>query len=204
MPANRKSHLLPRPMMGGQFLLVCLVYILLTIGMATWDAIEDHGFDVVTWIFPLLSIGFSIYAYTHFSRAKHVVTKIQEVLRNSREGQLHQRVLHTAGLGEVGKAAWELNDFLDLIEIYFKEVNTCFKLVAEGVYHRKAFSTGLPGQFAESLEKINLAIQAMESNGMLISKNELTSRIHTINSSKLLTNLKINQQDSARHEQRDG
>ncbi|MBI4807815.1 MAG: CZB domain-containing protein [Nitrosomonadales bacterium] len=194
MPASRKISLLNHFMMGGRFILVCLFYIFVTVAMASWETYH-HKFEWGIWLFPLLGVLFSLYAYAHYSKAIQVVRKMHEVLRSSRQGQLHQRVTQTGGLGEIGKAAWELNDFLDLIETYFKEVNTCFKLVAEGNFYRKAFATGLPGQFAESLNKVNHAIEAMEVNGVLISKNELASRIHTINSSKLLGNLKLNQQD---------
>ena len=68
-------------------------------------------------------------------------------------------------------------------------------MVAVGDYYRRALSRGLPGQFALSLEKVNHAISAMEENVQFIRKNELSSRIHTLNSSKLLVSLKLNQQD---------
>jgi methyl-accepting chemotaxis protein len=181
-------------MMVGHFALVCGVFIALTFALAILYTLR-HGFDLFIWLFPLIGIIFSVYAYTRYGRAVQVVMKIQTVLKSSREGQLYERVTRTQGLGEIGKAAWELNDFLDLVEAYFKEVNTCFSLVGEGIYYRKALSHGLPGQFADSLEKINLAISAMEDNVQFISKNELSSRMHSMNSSKLLASLKLNQQD---------
>lgn len=181
-------------MMSGRFLMVCGVFVVLTVGMALWFSLA-HGFNLVNWLFPLVGIVFSGYAYLEYSRAVQVVTKMQAVIKSSREGQLHERVTRTSSLGEIGRVAWELNDFLDLIETYFKEVNTCFSLVAEGIYHRKALSHGLPGQFADSLEKVNHAIKAMEDNVQFISKNELASRIHSMNASKLLASLKLNQQD---------
>lgn len=181
-------------MMGGRFLMVCTGFVLITMVMSTWHTVS-FGFDWTAWAFPLFALLFTYYAYTKYNHAVQVVIKMQEVLRESRKGQLHQRVVRTKGLGEIGKAAWELNDFLDIIESYFKEVNTCFSLVSEGIYYRKALAHGLPGQFSASLHKINHAIQAMEANVEYISRNELTSRIHAMNSSKLLSNLKQNQQD---------
>lgn len=183
-----------RLMMGGRFLVVCATFIALTFAMAIRLTFL-HGFDPMDWLFPFAGIGFTFYAYMKYDYAIEVVVRMQDVLKSSREGQLGPRVTRTQGLGEIGKAAWELNDFLDLIEAYFKEVNTCFSLVAEGVYYRKALAHGLPGQFAESLDRINLAIKAMEDNVQFISRNELSSRIHSMNASKLLTSLKLNQQD---------
>ena len=193
-PISKKLNFLHYLMMGGRFAAVCAVFISLTVALTLWITFE-RGFDPIPWLFPTIAIAFSFYAHTKYSRAVQVVVKMQEVLKNSREGQLHQRVIRTQGLGEIGMAAWELKDFLDLIETYFKEVNTCFNLVSEGVYYRKALAHGLPGQFAGSLEKINHAIKAMEDNVQFISKNELSSRIHSMNASKLLASLKLNQQD---------
>lgn len=182
------------PFLSGQFVLGCVIFSLIT-GVLAIQVTYQYGFRWSTWLFPLIAIGFSYYAWRHFRKPIEMIAHIQDVLRHSCKGQLHSRITETAGLGEIGKAAWELNDFLDLIEMYFKEVNTCFKLVTEGAYHRKALSEGLPGQFAESLEKINLAIQALEQNNQWIVKNELASQLHSVNTNNLLRNLKLNQQD---------
>ncbi len=181
-------------MMSGHFVAVCVVFNSLAIVTAALSSYQQ-GFSLLHWLFPLVGIGFTVYAYLKYTHAVSVVVKMQRVLSSSRKGQLHERVTKTRGLGEIGQAAWELNDFLDLIETYFKEVNTCFSLVAEGIYYRKALPLGLPGQFADSLNKINRAIEAMEDNVEFISKNELSSRIHSMNASKLLSSLKLNQQD---------
>lgn len=182
------------PFLDSQFRLACVVFSLITLSLATWVTLQ-HGFEWSIWLFPVFSIVFSIYAWNHFHKPIEIIKSMQVVLMESRKGQLHRRITNTAGLGELGKAAWELNEFLDLIEMYFKEVNTCFHLVTEGVFYRKALPAGLPGQFADSLEKINAAIAAMEENAQLINKNELSSQLHATNTNNLLRNLKINQKD---------
>ncbi len=182
------------PFLGSQFRLACIIYSLITVALAAWMNLR-HGFDWSAWLFPVLSVIFSVFAWSHFHKPIETINRMQAVLKNSSKGQLHSRVTQTSGLGELGRAAWELNEFLDLIEMYFKEVNTCFRLVTEGVYYRKALPAGLPGQFAESLDKVNAAIAAMEENALLINRNDMSSRLHATNTNHLLRNLKINQQD---------
>ncbi|MBS1191928.1 MAG: chemotaxis protein [Rhodocyclaceae bacterium] len=182
------------PFLRSQLLLACAIFTLITALLAGWITYR-HGFDGAIWLFPMLAVGFSFFVWQHARKPLETVERMEEVLRDSRKGQLHKRITDTAGLGELGRTAWEFNEFLDLIEMYFKEVNTCFKLVAESVFHRKALSHGLPGQFAESLDKINLAIMAMEENSQWISRNELASQLHSLNTSNLLRKLKLNQQD---------
>ena len=182
------------PFLNSQFRLASALFSLNTIFLASWVT-SQHGFEWVVWVFPVLSVVFSMFTWLHFNKPIEIIELMQKVLMDSRKGQLHRRVTDTAGLGELGKAAWELNEFLDLIEMYFKEVNTCFHLVTEGVFYRKALAAGLPGQFADSLEKVNAAIAAMEENTQLVNRNELHSQLHATNTNNLLRNLKTNQKD---------
>jgi methyl-accepting chemotaxis protein len=182
------------PFLNRQFLIACMTFTLLSVVFTLWD-IMRHGLDWVMLLLPLLSAAFAFYAWRHAQAPIATLNQMNSALQSSRRGQLHHRITHTAGLGEVGKVAWELNDFLDLVESYFKEVNTCFKMVTDGAYYRKALSHGLPGQFAHSLDKINVAIQAMEENARYVSRNQLASQLHSLNTANLLNNLKLNQRD---------
>ena len=182
------------PYLNRQFLIACLTFTLLSVAFTLWDILQ-HGMNWVMLLFPLLSGAFAFYAWRHAQAPLATLKKMNDTLQASRCGQLHHRITNTAGLGEIGKVAWELNDFLDLVEAYFKEVNTCFKMVTDGVYYRHALSHGMPGQFAHSLDKINVAIQAMEENARYVSRNQLASQLHSLNTANLLNNLKLNQQD---------
>lgn len=184
------------PFYRHQILYVCIGFTLLTAVLALWVTL-DIGFQWPTAIFPVLAAMLSYYVWSRLERPLNVLEGMARLLADCRTGQLHLRMTNTAGLGEIGKVAWELNEYLDLIEIYFKEVNTCFTLVAEGTFYRKPIPTGLPGQFAESLRRIDDAIRAMEENRQWINKNELASRLHSMNTTDLLYNLKLSQQDLA-------
>ncbi|MDX9766541.1 MAG: methyl-accepting chemotaxis protein, partial [Ectothiorhodospiraceae bacterium] len=197
-PSNRGNGVSgSKPFLDAQFMIVCLVFVLIITADIIVGVVRN-GFDWVMLIFPLAAIAFSVYAYQHARRPIEALNRIYGVLHESRRGQLCSRITDTAGLGEVGKVAWELNDFLDMIEFYFKEVNTCFMNVTEGKFHRKTMSFGIPGDFAASQEKINIAIDAMEENVRYISRNELASRLHGLSSENLSRNLKINQGDLMR------
>ncbi len=182
------------PFLRAQFALLCVIFCAITGLLAGWITYR-YGLIGYAWLFPAMSIAFAMYAWRAARNAIETVERMQKVLTECRRGEFHHRVTGTAGLGEIGKAAWELNDFLDLVENYFKEVNTCFRLVAEGVFYRKAQPGGLPGLFAASLEKINLAIDAMADNSRWINRNELASQLHGMNTRNLLRKLKQAQND---------
>ncbi|MBL8443700.1 MAG: CZB domain-containing protein [Zoogloeaceae bacterium] len=185
------------PFLDRQFLIYCLVFVGLTIALAMWQALL-HGLEAPIVVIPVLAIAFSYYAWRHFQRPIATLKRMEEVILECRAGNLHRRVTNTAGLGEVGKVAWEFNEFVDLVETYFKEVSTCFRLVSEGRYHRRGLSHGLPGSFAVSLQSINTAIQAMEDNAQFVARNLLASQLHALNTGNLLNNLRGNQNDLAR------
>ena len=124
-----------------------------------------------------------------------VLNTLHEQLGYACDGELHHRASRTRDMGEVGLVAWELNDFLDLVETYFKEINTSFRRVSENDYSRRPLSQGLPGMFAESLQNVDSAIQAMADNDGYIRKNRLSSQLAALNNPHLRDNLASNQND---------
>ncbi len=182
------------PFLDKQFVIFCVVFVALVAGLAGWD-VWRSGFSVPSLAIPLLAAFFSIYAWKRFKRPLMTLARIEEVLLACSKGELQQRVTRTAGLGEVGKVAWELNEFLDIVETYFKEITTCFSMVSKGQYYRRGLDHGMPGQFKSSLQHINVAIQAMEDNARFVVRHRLSSQLHGLNTGNLLRNLKGNQTD---------
>ncbi|NWK77888.1 methyl-accepting chemotaxis protein [Aquitalea sp. LB_tupeE] len=143
----------------------------------------------------LLSLLLSGLIWLGSGRIFAVLNTLHEQLGYACDGELHHRASRTRDMGEVGLVAWELNDFLDLVETYFKEINTSFRRVSENDYSRRPLSQGLPGMFAESLQNVDSAIQAMADNDGYIRKNHLSSQLAALNNPYLRNNLASNQND---------
>ncbi len=182
------------PFLEKQFRIFCLVFVALVVALAGWQ-FALFGFSAPSVVIPLLAIAFSAYAWRCFDRPLRTLAQMEKVILSCRRGDLHQRITSTRGLGEVGKVAWELNELLDTVETYFKEINTCFAAVARGEFHRHALDKGLPGDFATSLSAVNQAIKSMEENARYVVRNRLGSQLHALNTANLLGNLKGNQDD---------
>ncbi|AAQ58073.1 methyl-accepting chemotaxis protein [Chromobacterium violaceum] len=112
-------------------------------------------------------------------------------------GELHHRSTQTRAMGEVGQVAWQLNDFLDLVETYFKEINTCFQEISRGNFNRRPLSQGLPGILSSSLESVNIAIQSMADNDGFVRRNRLSSQLAALNNPHLRQDLAGSQRDLA-------
>ncbi|OHX21587.1 methyl-accepting chemotaxis protein [Chromobacterium sphagni] len=110
-------------------------------------------------------------------------------------GELHHRSTGTREMGEVGLVAWQLNDFLDLVETYFKEINTCFQEISQGNFSRRPLNQGLPGILASSLENVNKTIQTMADNDGFVRRNRLSSQLAALNNPNLRHDLSGSQHD---------
>ncbi len=141
------------------------------------------------------SLGLSIYCYNSQNHAMDGLEEIYAILHEANQGHLSGRITEMAGLGEVGQVAWELNDLLDRVESYLREVDSCFQHVSEGNYDRLALYKGLPGQLRKSLIRINESLEKMRAGQEFLAANALHSELHNLNTSHLIQNLKLNQAD---------
>jgi len=182
------------PLIKSQLQIIAAITCLSIITLFTYSTFIN-GFDWVICTLSAIVIAVITIGFINSSKLITVLVQLQALLNKVGSGELHHRIVNMKGMGELGKVAWELNEFIDEVECYFKEVDACFRAVGTGDYGRIALSSGLPGQFKSSLQNINHSINTMRENNELLSKNELASALHKTNSSNLITNLKSNQDD---------
>ncbi|WP_114416830.1 methyl-accepting chemotaxis protein [Marinospirillum perlucidum] len=181
------------PFLSSKFLIACVIFNLLTVATALVVHFTNHW--VWVWLPSILALGFTFYAWNYSRKPLITLSLIDDALRKARVGEMHHRITHTEGLGEIGEVSWDLNDFLDLIESYFKEVNAAFGAVSRGDFSRQTLSKGMPGEFSRSLDSINESIDAMQANKVFTEQNRLSSQLHELNTENLRDNLELTQQD---------
>lgn len=155
----------------------------------------ERGFSWIALglILPLPLIAFDLWQTG--KQSLDVLERIEDVLKKTNRGELYHRITETRGMGEIGKVAWELNEMLDIMESYFKEVNSCFQHASEGNHDRYALVDGFPGLLKQSAKNMNTAIREMGENEKIIVRRRLSAGLHGLNTSNLLGNLKGNQND---------
>lgn len=155
----------------------------------------QHGFSWVMLALTLPMFGAAFYIKHSMQKPMETIDQIQTILLRTNEGELYHRITNTKGLGEIGKVAWDLNEMLDIMESYFKELNSCFQQASKGNHDRYALADGFPGLLKKSASNMNIALKHMAENDKLMIKNRLSAGLHGLNTSNLLDNLKANQQD---------
>lgn len=171
----------------------CIIYLLIIANFAysSWNS----GFDLLHLsgaILIMVILGLQLFQSMRMLKA---ISAIHHALKAGIKGELHHRVNRTKGLGELGKVVWDLNDLMDQIESYFKEVETVFIEATKGNFHRSPLKPGLSPRMGESLTAISQALQAMKENEKLLNSNSLSSELHRLNTSNLIQNLKKAQAD---------
>lgn len=152
-------------------------------------------FSWINLCFTFLLCVCGVYVGKIAKKPLDTLDQIQKVLLHSNNGELYHRITNTQNLGEAGKVAWELNEMLDIMESYFKEITTCFHQASRGNHDRYALTDGFPGVLKTSAESVNQALKYMADNERLIIKNRLTAGLSELNTTNLLDNLKANQKD---------
>lgn len=168
--------------------------VLFTLAQSLYTLIaHDFSWIALALALPLFAIAFSVWKTAQ--RNLDVLERMEQVLICTNRGELYHRITGTRGLGEVGKVAWELNETLDIMESYFKEINSCFSQASKGNMERYALADGLPGLLKQSAKSMNIALQHMNENEKLMVKKRLSAGLHALNTANLSGNLKTSQND---------
>ncbi|WP_434632018.1 methyl-accepting chemotaxis protein [Chromobacterium sp. CV08] len=192
MTATRK----PTPFLRSHLIWVLAGFNLLVLLSIVDDYLMPPAAQAVVSALLLLgSLGLTGWLWRKSSRMFLLLNTLTEQLALACSGELHHRSTNTREMGEVGQVAWQLNDFLDLVETYFKEINTCFQEISRDNFNRRPMSQGLPGILSSSLGSVDTAIQVMADNDGFVRRNRLSSQLAALNNPHLRQDLAGSQRD---------
>jgi methyl-accepting chemotaxis protein len=149
---------------------------------------------------PLLILGcglaFGVWAHTRSRRWFAPLEQLTEVVQRVARGEFEQRVTGISDTDEIGHLGWCVNDMLDQLECYFREVATAFEYHTNDKFFRKTNPVGLHGEFRTSMEqRINASLDAIASVHEHKKRNEVLAKLQHLNTSNLIDNLLTTQND---------
>ncbi|MFT7860577.1 MAG: methyl-accepting chemotaxis protein [Sulfurimonas sp.] len=121
-----------------------------------------YEFHLLTMTFNILNIFLALYIFRYLKKTEKSLKESQNVLSDALGGNFERRVIRIDEVGFLGELAWDVNYFMDQLEVFMREVNTAIDYASKHEYYRRVDAKGLNYTFKHTAAKINKAIDAME------------------------------------------
>ncbi len=171
------------------------IHLLAGVAFVLYVAFAALGFRAAGpngWMITLMALSvvvFLLMLYT-LHRIQVALARITARMQAAADGRLEGRITGIKKGAATEAAAWALNDLLDQVEAYFRETNAAFEHAQKGHTYRKAMTAGLHGAFRQSLDRVNVSVEAMAESQRLEQKERLLARVGELSAVNLVRNLK--------------
>ncbi len=160
-------------------------------------AIVRYGLDPIFIIVLIVGLILLFLQNKQLNYVQHVEDSILRVSKNMTRGKLDDRIFPIDYNNDVAinTVAESINDSLDQMETFIREVDTVFSYIWNGQFYRTTLPVGLHGVFQKTLMDIDTTVKEMESSYWQKQKDEMLFELDTMRNLSLLENLKKNQSD---------
>ncbi len=145
----------------------------------------------------VLVLGVGLAAWMHIASRRWLapLSRLEQIAVEVAQGRFDGRITGIEADDPVGRLCWNVNDMLDQLEPYFREVGTAFKYASDGLAWRKCQPVGLHGVFRAGLENLNVSLAGMAQTVREQIRNRLMSNVQALNSRNVTNNLLSSQAD---------
>ncbi|ELJ3960902.1 bipartate energy taxis response protein CetA [Campylobacter coli] len=125
-------------------------------------------------IFVLIAV-LMIYLLRQHKDEQSMIDKLLILCRELKEGNFDNRIIYVKTKSKkLAEIADNLNNTIDGLEAYLREINTSISCSQKGEFYRKALPEGLKGIFTHNIEFINKALANIEVTARSTFKNALS------------------------------
>ncbi|EAI1658663.1 bipartate energy taxis response protein CetA [Campylobacter coli] len=125
-------------------------------------------------IFVLIAV-LMIYLLRQHKDEQSMIDKLLILCRELKEGNFDNRIIYVKTKSKkLAEIADNLNNTIDGLEAYLREINTSISCSQKGEFYRKALPEGLKGIFAHNIEFTNKALANIEVTARSTFKNALS------------------------------
>ncbi len=169
--------------------------LLAIIVMMTGWSIYQQGLEWFHLTALALALLFQYLFHRQTQKEVSLIMKIFKLCHEIVNGRLEYRITHIPDDAELKDLAWNLNEALDQMETYMREVTTCFDSAQKKQFYRRTVPKGLNGLFAEGLKHIDLSLENMYENHIRSMRDELFSELGQMKTVNLLSSLDRTESD---------
>ena len=111
-------------------------------------------------------------------REDELFQKINDVASKLADGKLGYRITSIDKDSAFKNIAWTINNTLDQLEAFMREIETSIQSAGQGIMHRNILDSGLKGKFANSGKLISMAVEAIQESYKVQERGELAKSFH--------------------------
>jgi len=140
-----------------------------------------HGFNLIDTITLLVYILLAYLFNLQLIGLRLHLKKSLSVLKDAVKGNFEARATHITDRGEVGEVCHGVNNLIDQMETFMREMRASISYASNNEYFRSFNTTGLNPALRYAGEKINVSITSMQENYYNQLRTELNADLATIN-----------------------
>jgi len=111
----------------------------------------------------------------------HLRDEIRRVLDATSKGDLEQRITHIQSEDKGQEdLAWAVNDVLDQLECFMRDVSTSIAMASDGKTYRQTFPAGLHGMFRQTCIQLNNSLEAISLGHKTKIRGELAAKFNKL------------------------
>lgn len=120
------------------------------------------GVHVSVILLSLINVVLAILVFRYVKKTRNYLHRAIDVFEDALHGNFETRIVNITEKQYLGKLGWSINNFLDQLEVFIREVNTSIDYASQNKYFRRINTKGLNEGFQKTSQKINMAIDAMQ------------------------------------------
>jgi len=121
-----------------------------------------QGFNPIAFTFSVLNILIAASAFYFIRKEEYIVRNTARVLGDAVRGDFEVRDTGEKIQGPLGELAWNVNNFLDQMESFMREINTSVEYAGQQRFFRRVQTVGLNSALTRSGKFINKSVESME------------------------------------------
>lgn len=158
------------------------IYSLLFVFLAGYFAgFMVDGFSIINTVAFLLAAALFLALIYNLNKLKICILKSVTALEQAVKGNLEMRAIHITDNGEAGAICRHVNNLLDQMETFMREIKTSVSYASENDFFRELNTTGLKPGFALAGDRVNHSIKEMQVSYNRQQRVELNADLIKVN-----------------------
>ena len=144
------------------YIFTMLLFIILSFNISIiffGTSIDDSTRIILATISSVFSIVIVIIGIKAVNINLKQIKDIHNVTNRAANGTLFDRITNINKDTQVGQLSWNINDVLDQMEIFTRDLDNSLKMISEGKSYRRMYPSGLKGDFVKYSNNINIALE---------------------------------------------